>query len=80
MESLNSVFRDTCLNRWLFFSPRGAQQIADVWRNEYNFERSQGSLSGKTPPSLLRVTPERCHKGCLKIWIEYEKQLLDEHS
>jgi transposase InsO family protein len=49
VESFNSIFRDECLNRWLFFTPREAQQIADAWKDEYNFERPHGSLAGKTP-------------------------------
>jgi len=49
VESFNSVFRDSCLNRWIFFSPSEAQQIAEAWKNEYNFERPHGSLAGKTP-------------------------------
>lgn len=49
VESFNSVFRDDCLNRWLFFTPKEAQQITESWRNEYNFERPHGSLAGKTP-------------------------------
>jgi transposase InsO family protein len=54
VESFNSVFRDDCLNRWLSFSPREAQQIADAWRNEYNFERPHGSLGGKTPADFAQ--------------------------
>ncbi|MDD2941410.1 MAG: IS3 family transposase [bacterium] len=52
VESFNSVFRDGCLNRWLFFSPREAQSIADTWRNEYNLERPHGSLGGSTPAAF----------------------------
>lgn len=54
VESFNSVFRDGCLNRWLFFSPREAQAAADAWRNEYNFERPHGSLAGKTPAEFAQ--------------------------
>jgi len=54
VESFNSVFRDGCLNRWLFFSPREAQDIAEAWRNEYNFERPHGSLAGLTPAKFAQ--------------------------
>jgi len=49
VESFNSVFRDGCLNRWLFFTVREAQDISEAWRNEYNYERPHGSLGGLTP-------------------------------
>lgn len=49
VESFNSVFRDGCLNRWLFFTAREAQDISEAWRNEYNHERPHGSLGGLTP-------------------------------
>lgn len=48
-ESFNAVFRDGCLNRWLFENVREAQEIADAWLYEYNHERPQGSLDGITP-------------------------------
>lgn len=54
VESFNSVFRDGCLNRWIFFSPAEAQASADAWKNEYNFERPHGSLGGKTPAEFAQ--------------------------
>ena len=54
VESFNSIFRDDCLNRWLFFTPKEAQQIADAWKDEYNFERPHGSLAGKTPADFAQ--------------------------
>lgn len=54
VESFNAIFRDECLNRWLFFSPREAQQISDSWRKEYNFERPHGSLNGATPAEFAQ--------------------------
>lgn len=48
-ESFNGVFRDGCLDRWLFLSPREARTVTEHWRNEYNNERPHGSLGQKTP-------------------------------
>jgi putative transposase len=49
VESFNGIFRDGCLNRWLFFTPKEAQELAEQWRYEYNFERPHGALGGITP-------------------------------
>ena len=49
IESFNGIFRDSCLNRWLFFTTAEAKQIAEQWREEYNHERPHGSLGGRTP-------------------------------
>ena len=48
-ESFNSVFRDGCLNRWIFSSVREARLIVESWRIEYNIERPHGALGGETP-------------------------------
>ena len=48
-ESFNGVFRDGCLNRWLFESVREARETAGWWLREYNEERPHGSLGGLTP-------------------------------
>jgi len=48
-ESFNSVFRDGCLNRWIFSSVREARLIAESWRIEYNIERPHCALGGETP-------------------------------
>lgn len=52
-ESFNSIFRTTCLNRWLFESVREAQLIADEWLEEYNTIRPHGSLGGQAPLQFL---------------------------
>lgn len=54
VESFNALFRDGCLNRWLFFTPNEAQQIANAWKDEYNFERPHGSLAGMTPAKFAQ--------------------------
>jgi putative transposase len=48
-ESFNGVFRDGCLNRWLFESLREAREASEAWLREYNQERPHGSLEGHTP-------------------------------
>lgn len=48
-ESFNGVFRDGCLNRWLFASVQEARRIITHWLEEYNHERPHGALDGLTP-------------------------------
>jgi len=48
-ESFNGVFRDGCLNRWLFTSVQEARRIINHWLEEYNNERPHGALDGLTP-------------------------------
>jgi len=52
-ESFNGVFRDGCLNRWLFESLREAREASEVWLHEYNVERPHGSLGGRSPASFF---------------------------
>ena len=53
-EGFNAVFRDGCLDRWLFASPHEAQHIADRWLHEYNEERPHGGLGMLTPAEFER--------------------------
>jgi putative transposase len=48
-ESFNGVFRDGCLDRWLFTSVHEARRIITNWLEEYNHERPHGALNGLTP-------------------------------
>lgn len=48
-ESFNGVFRDSCLNQWLFVSVREARLVVERWRQEYNEERPHGALGQITP-------------------------------
>ena len=48
-ESVNGVFRDGCLKRWLFTSVPEARRLMTKWLEEYNDERPQGALDGLTP-------------------------------
>ena len=48
-ESFNGVFRDGCLDRWLFPSVQEARRLINHWLEEYNHERPHGALDGLTP-------------------------------
>ena len=51
-ESFNGVFRDGCLNRWLFESVREVREVTDEWLREYNEERPHGALKGMPPAAF----------------------------
>jgi putative transposase len=53
-ESFNSIFRTTCLDRWLFGCVTEARVIIKQWLEEYNTVRPHGSLHGLTPERFLR--------------------------
>ena len=53
-ESFNGVFRDGCLNRWLFYSVQEARRVIGSWLEEYNTERPHGSLAGVPPASYMK--------------------------
>ena len=61
VESFNGVFRDGCLDRWIFTSVREAKQVIRQWLDEYNTVRPHGSLRGKTPEVFAKQ--ERLSKG-----------------
>ena len=48
-ESFKGIFRDGCLDRWIFTSVREARAVIAQWLEEYNTVRPHGSLRGKTP-------------------------------
>jgi transposase InsO family protein len=58
-ESFNGVFRDGCLNRWLFESLREAREASESWLHEYNEERPHGSLGGLTPSKFVEQWEEQ---------------------
>jgi len=58
-ESFNGVFRDGCLNRWLFESVREAREATEAWLYEYNVERPHGSLSGRSPALFFEQWEEQ---------------------
>lgn len=53
-ESFNSIFRTTCLDRWLFGSMTEARVVINKWLAEYNTIRPHGSLRGMTPEQFLQ--------------------------
>lgn len=52
-ESFNSIFRTTCLDRWVFSSLTEARVIINHWLEEYNTIRPHGSLGGMNPEQFL---------------------------
>lgn len=52
-ESFNSIFRTTCLNRWLFESVSEARAVIGQWLEEYNTIRPHGSLGGRSPAQFI---------------------------
>ena len=53
-ESFNSIFRTTCLDRWLFSSMTEARVVINQWLEEYNTSRPHGSLGGMNPEQFLQ--------------------------
>ena len=53
-ESFNSIFRTTCLDRWLFCSMTEARVVINQWLQEYNTIRPHGSLGGLNPEKFLQ--------------------------
>ena len=53
-ESFNSIFRTTCLDRWLFCSMTEARVVINQWLEEYNTIRPHGSLGGLNPEKFLQ--------------------------
>ena len=53
-ESFNSIFRTTCLDRWLFSSMTEARVVINHWLEEYNTIRPHGSLGGMNPKYFLQ--------------------------
>ena len=56
-ESFNAVFRDGCLNRWLFESVREGREASESWLREYNEVRPHGSLEGLAPFKFFEQGP-----------------------
>lgn len=53
-ESFNSIFRTTCLDRWMFSSLTETKVVIRQWLEEYNTIRPHGSLGGISPKQFLR--------------------------
>ena len=54
-ESFNNIYRDGCLNRWLFDSTQEARDESDLWLHEYNHIRPHGSLGLLTPIEFIEL-------------------------
>jgi len=52
-ESFDSIFRTTCLDRWLFSSLTEERVVIQQWLDEYNTIRPHGSLGGMNPEQFL---------------------------
>lgn len=61
-ESFNGVFRDGCLDRWLFYSVQEARRVINSWLDEYNTERPHGALAGIAPSLYLKKLEEKTRK------------------
>ena len=62
-ESFNGVFRDGCLDRWLFYSVQEARRVIDEWLREYNTERPHGALAGVPPARYVKRIQEKERKA-----------------
>ncbi len=62
-ENFNSVFRDGCLDRWLFYSVQEARWNIDAWLEEYNIERPHGASTGVTPAKYVEKFKEKRRKA-----------------
>ncbi len=54
IESFNGKFRDECLNEHWFLTLQEAQLVSEVWRREYNEERTHSSIGDVTPLEFIR--------------------------
>lgn len=62
-ESFNAVFRDGCLDRWLFYSVQEARRVINAWLDEYNIERPHGALAGVPPARYVKKLKEKRRKA-----------------
>ena len=62
-ESFNGVFRDGCLDRWLFYSVQESRRVINAWLDEYNIERPHGALTGVTPARYVKKLKEKTRKA-----------------
>jgi len=62
-ESFNGVFRDGCLDRWLFYSVQEARRVINAWLDEYNIERPHGALAGVPPARYVKKLKEKRRKA-----------------
>ena len=53
--SFNSIFRTTCLDRWVFSSLTEARVVINQWLEEYNTIRPIGVLGGIKPEQFFDI-------------------------
>lgn len=54
IESFNGKFRDECLNEHWFLTLQKAQLVSELWRWEYNEERTHSGVGELTPQEFIR--------------------------
>jgi len=54
IEAFNGRLRAKCLNEHWFLSVGDAQEILDIWREDYNSERPHGALKNMTPDEFAQ--------------------------
>ena len=54
IESFNSIFRTTFLNRWCILTLAETKVLIRQWLEEYNEVHPHGSLGGLSPLQFLR--------------------------
>jgi len=54
IEAFNGRLRAECLNEHWFLSVADAQEILDIWREDYNSERPHGALKNMTPDAFAQ--------------------------
>ncbi len=62
-ESLNSRFRDECLNMNMFYTMKEAREIIGNWQITYNERRPHSALGG-LPPSVFARKVHEQRSGC----------------
>ena len=62
IESFNGKFRDECLNQNWFVDLRGAREMIEAWRVDYNTARPHSSLGYLTPAEFAKIAP--AGNGC----------------
>ncbi|MFK8076448.1 MAG: integrase core domain-containing protein [Granulosicoccus sp.] len=53
------MYRDECLNRWLFDTAQKVRNVSDLWLNEYNHFRPHSSLGLLTPIKFMELCETR---------------------
>ena len=59
IESFNGRFREECLNEHWFLDLADAREKIEAWRIDYNANRPQKALGGRTPDEVLRALTDQ---------------------